>query len=188
MNTSHYVIENNIVIHSSTQRGCKAFVTIHGKGRVITAEDLQTIEALRKLQRQIKKAEEGAAKERAKLFLADGIKIGSENLKTRPLRYELRGELGRAMMAFCHHEQETNFKMWCGSFNGGTFFFESGTYYGWLTDTNYYTSAECLLAKIAAYARRAYRHWLGKDAFGVRVASDLLAAAALIEEVTWVQG
>lgn len=187
MNTSHYVINNNNVIHASTQRGCKTFVTRNGKGRVITAEDLQTIKELQLAQSQLKKAEEAAAEELQKLFRVDGIKAGSsEYLKNRPLRYELRGELGRAMMAFAAHEHRTNHKIWCGNFNGGTFFFEGGTYYGWLTDTSYYTSAECLLAKIAAYARRAYRHWQGKDAFGVRVAADLLAATALAEEVTWV--
>jgi hypothetical protein len=182
---THYVINNNTVLHASTHRGCKTYVTLNSKGRIITAEDLQTIQALSKLQNQLKKAEEVAAEERQKLFLIEGIKVGAESLKTRPLRYELRGELGRAMMAFCDHENGANYKIWSGTFNGGTYYYD-GTYYGWLTDTSHYTSAECLLAKIATYARRAYRHWQGKDAFGVRVAADLLAATALVEEVTWV--
>jgi hypothetical protein len=186
MKTSHYVIENNTVIHASTQRGCKAYATLNNKGRVITAEDLQNIQALQAAQKQLAEAEKAAAEERQKLFLVPSAKSGSENLKNRPLRYELRGELGRAMMAFCDHENGANYKIWCGTFNGGTYYYENGTYYGWLMDTSHYTSAESLLAKIATYARRAYRHWQSKDAFGVRVAADLLAACALIEEVTWV--
>ena len=190
MNT-HFVIDSkNVILHSSSIRGCKQWATLNHKGRVVTAQDIATIEALRAAQNTITAMEKNAAEER-KALCAD---FGSTTyghapyLVTHANRYEFRGELGRAMMAFCMHEQQHKVDV-CGSWNGGTYYAAAGVYYGWLSPAGHTASPADLVAKLSAYATRAYGCWSRQgDSLGMRIAAELIAALTTgMESITFVR-
>jgi hypothetical protein len=190
MNTHYVVDSNNTVLHSSSLRGCRQWATLNHKGRVVTAQDIATLDALREAQNTIAAMEKNAAEERKSLCADFGAATYGRDtyLVTHANRYEFRGELGRAMMAFCLHEQTHKVDVY-GSWNGGTYYAAGGVYYGWLSPDGPTAFPAELVARLSSYAVRAFGVWSRQaDSLGMRIAADLIASLTTgIDSITFVR-
>lgn len=173
--------------HRGTHRGCKIYANRHG-GKVINQTEMGAIEEAAANVAKLQAADE-ARKAEDILLARDYLtrESGYSFLATRTPRYELRGELARAMMAFTPFESRN--QHWCGSWNGGTFFTREGTYYGWLSDdSEYMPDAVTVASRIHRYAVEAWRWHHGRGhGIGMRLCADLMAASALVEQITYIR-